>query len=74
MAIPPDQRFFIGVDVGTGSVRAGVFDGMGKMHGAAIRPIQIRKPALAERADASYLATSRPLFRFAGFFDLSGDR
>ena len=45
MAIPPDQQFFIGVDVGTGSVRAGVFDGMGKMHGAAIRPIQIWKPA-----------------------------
>ncbi len=45
MATPPNQRFFIGVDVGTGSVRAGVFDGTGKMHGAAVRPIQIWKPA-----------------------------
>jgi FGGY-family pentulose kinase len=45
MPTPPNQRFFIGVDVGTGSVRAGVFDGTGKMHGAAVRPIQIWKPA-----------------------------
>jgi FGGY-family pentulose kinase len=46
MATPPNKRFFIGVDVGTGSVRAGVFDGTGKMHGTAVRPIQIWKPAL----------------------------
>ena len=45
MAKPPNQQFFIGVDVGTGSVRAGVFDGIGKMHGAAVRPLQIWKPA-----------------------------
>ena len=45
MATPPNQQFFIGVDVGTGSVRAGVFDGLGKMHGAAVRPLQIWKPA-----------------------------
>jgi ribulose kinase len=45
MATPPNQQFFIGVDVGTGSVRAGVFDGIGKMHGAAVRPLQIWKPA-----------------------------
>jgi FGGY-family pentulose kinase len=45
MAAPPNKRFFIGVDVGTGSVRAGVFDGTGKMYGTAVRPIQIWKPA-----------------------------
>jgi FGGY-family pentulose kinase len=45
MDTPPDKRFFIGVDVGTGSVRAGVFDGTGKMLGTAMRPIQIWKPA-----------------------------
>jgi FGGY-family pentulose kinase len=45
MAAPPNKRFFIGVDVGTGSVRAAVFDGTGKMYGTAVRPIQIWKPA-----------------------------
>ena len=45
MAAPPNKRFFVGVDVGTGSVRAGVFDGTGKMYGTAVRPIQIWRPA-----------------------------
>ena len=35
---------YIGVDVGTGSARAGVFNGNGRMLGTAVRPIEMNKP------------------------------
>jgi FGGY-family pentulose kinase len=35
---------FVGIDVGTGSVRAGVFDRTGKLLGSASRPIATQKP------------------------------
>ena len=38
------KRFVIGVDVGTGSVRAGVFDLQGRGHGFGVRPIAIWRP------------------------------
>jgi len=38
------RRFYLGIDVGTGSARAGVFDETGKMHGSASHPIQTWKP------------------------------
>ena len=37
-------RFYLGIDVGTGSARAGIFDETGKMHGMGAHPIQIFRP------------------------------
>lgn len=40
-----NQQYYLGIDVGTGSARAGVFDGNGRMAGMAVQPIQMWKPA-----------------------------
>src|SRR5881227_1624235 len=37
-------RFYLGIDVGTGSARAAIFDESGKMHGMGTCPIQIFRP------------------------------
>jgi FGGY-family pentulose kinase len=37
-------RLYLGIDVGTGSARAGLFDAAGKMMGAGAHPIAIHRP------------------------------
>jgi FGGY-family pentulose kinase len=39
------ERFYLGVDVGTGSVRAGIFDAKGRRLGVGVRAIEIWRPA-----------------------------
>ncbi|MHC4663164.1 MAG: FGGY-family carbohydrate kinase [Planctomycetota bacterium] len=38
------MHFYIGIDVGTGSARAGIFDGTGRLHAEASHEIEIWRP------------------------------
>jgi ribulose kinase len=38
------DQAFVGIDVGTGSVRAGLFDGAGARLGMGVSPIEIFRP------------------------------
>lgn len=44
-AAAPRDRFYLGVDVGTKSVRAGLFDGRGARVGMGVAPIETHRPA-----------------------------
>ena len=52
MSPAKDEAYFIGIDVGTGSARAGVFDRDGILKGAAKRDIQLFRngPHIAEQS------------------------
>ncbi|HVK65626.1 MAG TPA: FGGY-family carbohydrate kinase [Polyangium sp.] len=39
------DRHYLGIDVGTGSVRAALFDGQGRKLGIGVRPISLHRPA-----------------------------
>ena len=39
------ERFYLGIDVGTGSARAGIYDGAGKGVGVGVEEIRIWRPA-----------------------------
>ena len=39
------ERFYLGIDVGTGSARAGIFDRSGHTRAVASHPIRIERPA-----------------------------
>ena len=42
---PRTMNFYLGIDVGTGSARAGLFDKRGRMAASAAQPIRLWKPA-----------------------------
>jgi ribulose kinase len=48
------EQYVIGIDVGTGSARAGIFDVNGKMLASASEPIEMwkPKPGYAEQSSA----------------------
>lgn len=39
------MRYYLGIDVGTGSARAGIFDGQGQSAGSGSHPLQLQRPA-----------------------------
>ncbi len=43
-SLSPVTRFYLGIDVGTGSVRAGIFDGAGNRAGTGVAPIKLWRP------------------------------
>ena len=38
------DRFYLGIDVGTGSARAGIFDARGQRAGVGVHPIKLGRP------------------------------
>ena len=62
-----EARLYLGIDVGTGSVRAGLFDESGRKHGQGVHPIQIFRPAedFAEQSSEDIWNAAGVAVRFA---------
>jgi len=71
------ERFYLGIDVGTGSARAAVFNGAGVMHGIGIEPIQTWRPQddfVEQSSDDIWLACGVAVRRALAESRVGGDR
>ncbi|KAF5813244.1 putative ribulokinase [Helianthus annuus] len=75
-ATPPFRRsIFLGIDVGTGSARAGLFDEAGKLLGSASSPIQIWKEGdcVEQSSTDIWLAICTAVKRALSLSDVAGE-
>ncbi|KAM0014172.1 putative ribulokinase [Helianthus debilis subsp. tardiflorus] len=75
-ATPPLRRsIFLGIDVGTGSARAGLFDDAGKLLGSASSPIQIWKEGdcVEQSSTDIWLAICTAVKRALSLSDVAGE-
>nr|XP_043630602.1 FGGY carbohydrate kinase domain-containing protein-like [Erigeron canadensis] len=72
----PRRSVFLGVDVGTGSARAGLFDEIGKLLGSASSPIQIWKEGdcVEQSSTDIWLAICTAVKRALSISDIAGEQ
>ncbi|KAL8265187.1 hypothetical protein R6Q59_023317 [Mikania micrantha] len=72
---PHNRSIFLGVDVGTGSARAGLFDEAGKLLGSASSPIQIWKEGdcVEQSSTDIWLAICTAVKRALSLSDVAGE-
>ncbi|EPS63469.1 hypothetical protein M569_11311, partial [Genlisea aurea] len=72
---PQRRSIFLGVDVGTGSARAGLFDGNGRLIGSASSPIQIWKDGdcIEQSSTDIWLAICTAVKKACSVGNISGD-
>jgi FGGY-family pentulose kinase len=71
------ERFYLGIDVGTDSARAGIFDGAGEMCGMGVEPIQIWGPQedfVEQSSDDIWAACGKAVRAALEQADLDGGR
>lgn len=70
------MKFYLGIDVGTGSARAGVFDERGRMAGSASFPIRMWRPApdhVEQSSEDIWRACARAVRAALGRAGLTGE-